>query len=86
MKYFTELIESYLRLHEQAPAPGNAQSQAKGLIQSAKGLAPGASVPIKGNIVLKKGEDGSIYIEGYGKLALLFSNSEISFQRSVCRE
>ena len=66
MKYFTELIESYLRLHEQNPPSGNAESQARGLIQSAGSLAPGASVPIKGNIVLKKGEDGNIYIEGYG--------------------
>lgn len=75
MKYFTELIKSYLRLNEQTPAPGNAESQAKALIQSANSLAPGASVPIKGNIVLKKGEDGNIYIEGYGGFPITVTDS-----------
>lgn len=75
MKYFTELIKSYLRLNEQTPAPGNAESQAKALIQSANSLAPGASVPIKGDIVLKKGEDGNIYIEGYGGFPITVTDS-----------
>lgn len=71
MKYFTELIESYLRLHEQTPVQGDAQSEASRLISNLSNAAPGASQPIKGNIVLVKGEDRkNIYIKGLGKFTI----------------